>query len=268
MVAVSFVVYAATIMAHEGLGHGGACLAVHAKPTTLNAIYFACDRVSGSTADRIVAAGGTVVDLVFGAVGSLIWFATRRGAWGKPSVSRWALWLFTVLNLLQACGYFLFSGVGNIGDWAEVVRGLSPAWAYRAGLAVLGAVTYASCSYFAARMLAAFLGPADAADAADEGRAARARPFLLVPYVAGGLLYVAAGVFNPDSLMLVLVSAAASSFGGASGFCWLHHFLDGSRIPAALTPPFVVPASRAWMIAGGAVALIYVGVFGPGVRFQ
>ena len=45
-------------------------------------------------------------------------------------------------SLFDAGGYFLFSGVGNIGDWAAVVTGWQPAWAWRVGLAALGIVTY------------------------------------------------------------------------------------------------------------------------------
>ena len=45
-------------------------------------------------------------------------------------------------NLFEAGGYFLFSGIGNIGDWTAVVAGWQPAWAWRVGLAALGTVTY------------------------------------------------------------------------------------------------------------------------------
>jgi hypothetical protein len=45
-------------------------------------------------------------------------------------------------NLFDAGGYFLFSGIGNFGDWAAVVEGWQPAWAWRVGLIALGTVTY------------------------------------------------------------------------------------------------------------------------------
>jgi hypothetical protein len=41
-------------------------------------------------------------------------------------------------NLFEAGGYFLFSGIGNIGDWAAVVAGWRPAWAWRVALVALG----------------------------------------------------------------------------------------------------------------------------------
>ena len=43
---------------------------------------------------------------------------------------RYFFWLMMMtFNLFGVGGYFLFSGIGNIGDWAEVVAGWQPAWA-------------------------------------------------------------------------------------------------------------------------------------------
>jgi hypothetical protein len=41
------------------------------------------------------------------------------------------LWLFTTLNFLSGAGYSLFSGVGGIGDWADVARGAMPLFVWR-----------------------------------------------------------------------------------------------------------------------------------------
>jgi hypothetical protein len=55
---------------------------------------------------------------------------------------RYFFWLMMTFNLFGVGGYFLFSGIGSIGDWAEVVAGWQPTWAWRVGLAALGIVTY------------------------------------------------------------------------------------------------------------------------------
>lgn len=44
---------------------------------------------------------------------------------------RYFLWLLMTINLLQAGGYILFSGLGNIGDWAYVIHDLEPVWLWR-----------------------------------------------------------------------------------------------------------------------------------------
>jgi hypothetical protein len=84
-----------------------------------------------------VAGGGTLANLIFGA---LFWVAAhavkRSASW------RYFLWLLMTFNLFSVGGYFLFPGIGNIGDWAAVVAGWQPAWTWRVGLAALGIVTY------------------------------------------------------------------------------------------------------------------------------
>ena len=72
------------------------------------------------------AAGGTIANLIFGV---LSWAVARRFT-KSPSWRYFFLQLMT-FNLFDAGGYFLFSGVGNIGDWAAVVAGWHPAWAWR-----------------------------------------------------------------------------------------------------------------------------------------
>jgi hypothetical protein len=107
---------AATVIAdfiHEGFGHGGMCVATGGRPLLLSTVHFEC-----SADTRLVAAGGTLANLIFGA---LLWFAER--AVKRPASWRYFFWLLMTLNLFDAGGYFLFSGIGNIGDWAAVVVG-------------------------------------------------------------------------------------------------------------------------------------------------
>jgi hypothetical protein len=102
-------VIAATVIAdviHEGLGHGGMCAATGGRPLALSTVHFEC-----SADTRLVAAGGTLANLIFGA---LFWAAARSV---KQTASwRYFFWLLMTFNLFQAGGYFLFSGIGNIGD--------------------------------------------------------------------------------------------------------------------------------------------------------
>jgi len=124
-------------------------------------------------------------------------------------------WLLLSVNLLTPFGYLLFSGLGNIGDWAVVIEGLEPRVVWRGALAVAGAVLY---FLVAPRVLMPPLEPFLGAGA--ERRQARARTLALLPYVVGGLTFVLAGLLNPHGLSLVLISAAAASFGGTSLLAW------------------------------------------------
>jgi hypothetical protein len=254
VVAIALVAYALANVAHEGIGHGGACLLAGSKPLVLSSVHFECDDTALSEGGRrLVAAGGTLVNLLVGLAAALGLRAWRGGAHG-----RFFLWLLATLDLFQAAGYFLFSGIGNIGDWAAVIRGLRPGLAWHAALVLLGGVAYVGVARAAAGWLAPLLGA--------EQRVARARRLAVPSYLAGGLLYCASGLLNPLGPLLLFISAAAASFGGASGLLWFHEWLRGDRIP--LSPSaMVLDRQRGWWVAGALTALVFVFVLGPSVRF-
>jgi hypothetical protein len=53
-------------------------------------------------------------------------------------------------NLFEAGGYFLFSGIGDIGDWAAIVARWQPAWAWRVALIAPGTLPISFCGSFCA----------------------------------------------------------------------------------------------------------------------
>ena len=253
---VAAIAVVATVIAnviHEGLGHGGMCVATGGHPLALSTVHFEC-----SEETRLVAAGGTLANLVFGA---LSWLAARAV---KQSASwRFFFWLLMTFNLFDAGGYFLFSGIGNFGDWAAVVAGWQPAWAWRVGLIALGMVTYFLWFVpLCLRELRPFLGRDS------EIRLRRARRVTLASYFTAGILSCGAGALNPVGPLLILVSAAASSFGGHSGLAWMWTLLQGPRIPSSELQLPEIERSRGWMIAGVILAVAFIAGLGPGVKFH
>jgi hypothetical protein len=256
LVAIACVAYAIANVAHEGVGHGGACLAVGGDPVALSAVHFEGE-IEGlpPSARRWQAAGGSLVNVVLG-VGC--WLLLRRRT--VPAPAGYLLWLLGTLNLLQAFGYWLFSGIGRIGDWAVVLNGFEPGWAWRAGSVALGLAGYWATVVLSLRLLLPFLG-----DGPDRLR--RAVTLTVVPYLAGGLLYVAAGLFNPHGMRLVAISAAAASFGGASALAWMAQLLRNVRAyPPSPGPALALAPSRAWRLSGLLVAAVFILVLGPSIR--
>src|ERR1700690_2822981 len=173
VIAIGLVAYIVADLLHEGLGHGGACLLSGGKPLVLSTVHFECSRDT-----RLVLAGGTLANLGAACAFLVLLRAARRAA----GASRYFLWMSMTINLLQAGGYFLFSGVGNIGDWAEFVKGFEPAWVWRIGLVVLGVISYLSFVWFALLELRPLIGT----DLAQ--RRQRAVRLTVFPYLAGGTL--------------------------------------------------------------------------------
>lgn len=66
----------------------------------------------------------------------------------------------------------------------------------------------------------------------------------------------------------MLISAAAASFGGTSGLAWMAQLLrDERRFAAHESEALGLPRSTGWLAAGAVVALLFVFVLGPGIRF-
>ena len=254
--AITVIAYAAGNVVHEGLGHGGACVLVGGRPEELNAIFFECS-VEGlpPAAQRWLAAGGSIANL---ALAVLAWIALQRlpRTWGR---ARAFAWLLLAVDLLMPFGYLLFSGLGNIGDWAVVVRGLEPPLAWRGALSVAGALLYFRLApSLLMPPLEPFLGTGPE-------RQVRARTLSVLPYVVGGITFVSAGLLNPHGIDLVLISAVAASFGGTSLLLWYPRVWARRPPVAPEEVPLGVPRSRAWLVAAAFTLILFVGVLGAGV---
>jgi hypothetical protein len=138
--ALAVVVHVIAAVTHEAIGHGGACLLVRCTPQLVTTMTFHGDeRALSSVAVRIIAAGGMIANLLAASV-TILFLRRQRHAAAGP---QWFfLWLLATVNLLVATGYLLYSGLTNIGDWADVVRGFRPAWLWRVALTVTGGLSY------------------------------------------------------------------------------------------------------------------------------
>ena len=239
IVSMAVIASGVATLLHEGVGHGVVAWLRGDVPTMLTSNHLDAVR-----ADRWVDAGGTLVNLLVGAVAlGLSRRASRANA-------KYFLWLLAAFNLLPGAGYFLYSGIFNFGDWAEVVRGLPHAGLLRVGMVVFGAGLYVLCV---------------------RGLAVAVRPFVReermynavgrLPYYAAGLLACAAGAFDPLGWKLFFLSTVAAAFGGTSGLMWADSLMPRMAPREVIS----VKESRGWMVAGAVFAVAYVVVVGRGI---
>jgi hypothetical protein len=259
VIAVAVIAHTVTSMVHEGLGHGGVCLLVGCRPQLLTTMQFQGNESTVSTSGiKFIAAGGTLANLVAAAVAASL-LRRRKGC---ADAGEFFLWLFATVNLLQAAGYFMYSGATNIGDWAEVVRGLTPVWVWHAGLLVVGAVSYWLSARWAMGRLGRRLRTSGTA------RVAEANRYSVTAYVVGGVVSLAAGLFEPGGALIVLISGVAASLGGTSALAWGPQLLHDPRFGEPEDPPLLVDRDRRWIAAGAVAAAVFVFVVGHGVRLD
>jgi hypothetical protein len=113
---------------HEGVGHALVALLTVARSGTLTTVAW-----SSAYDSKLVAAGGTLVNL---ASAGVFWLLLRKSREGSVHV-RLFLLLCCAFNLFDGTGYFFFSGVSNFGDWAVVIAGMKPHVFWRRGNRIL-----------------------------------------------------------------------------------------------------------------------------------
>jgi len=252
--AVAVIAYVLGSALHEGVGHGGACFLTGGTVKMISTVAEDC-----SSENRLVIAGGTLVN----AAAALVCFLLGRLTSPRAAGLRFFLWLTMAVNLYMAAGYFLFSGIGGFGDWEMFIRGFPQQGAWRIGMTVFGAVAYGLSAHFLLREMRPLIG------SDPTRRLVRAWRLSKISYFTGGILACIAGALNPNGLILVALSAGASTFGGTSGLLWANNWLLGKRIPlGTFEEPAPISRSWTWIVAAAFLAAIFVGVVGPGVHFH
>ncbi|WP_426700550.1 hypothetical protein ACPPVV_14275 [Rhodanobacter sp. Col0626] len=101
-------------MAHELAGHALTCVATGHLPSELGAYYVECPD-TGLWARRVVAMAGTCMDVVLAVLALVGWRRVQR------PLPRLVLWIVFTVKGMVAAGYWMFSGVSNLGDWGPDV---------------------------------------------------------------------------------------------------------------------------------------------------
>lgn len=247
VIAVAVVAYAASSVAHELVGHGTGCLVTGVRPLLFTSII-----LQSAGGNRIVDVSGPVANILFG-TGAFLFFQ-RRATFTAFS---YFLFLFAAFNLLVATGYLFWSGLTNWGDWAALIRGLHPQYAWRALIGITGAVLYIAVVRLLARSLIRLV------NAGQVGRS-DVRRLIFPAYLTSGLLAVASAAFNRVSPRLIWVNGFSGSFLAFLGLLRLPSIVDRYAAEAQQGQP--IRFSLAWAVFGGFVAIVFIFVLGPGIR--
>lgn len=243
----------ALTMWHEIGGHAAFCAGLGGHVRTIGAFYVDCDNVVGA-AKILVACAGVMMNIGLALVAYACWVRA------KGDLARLIFWLIWVSEAFVAAGYFCFSGVTGFGDLAPgSIDGLGPVPApivWRVVEVVIGGVAYALIVVKAIRSLATMIGTGPATKSA---RRTIAHGY----YATAGMAAVLTGLLNPVGLLITIMSAAASSFGGLAGFI----SIGFANRDEAVATPFVI--GRNWLLlgAGAGVLIAFALVLGPSQSF-
>jgi hypothetical protein len=253
LIALGVLAFILADITHEALGHGLATLAVGGVPVLLTSSYF---NASGHYS-RWIPAGGGIANLI---VGLLALACTRLARKAAPSLLYFLI-LLAAFNLLLAAGYPFYSGIALFGDWAAVIAGHAPAWAWRALLMVSSVSLYWLFLWWLAVAIRPFCS------ANDRATLDRLRRITLIPFLAALVVACIAGAFNPRGWFNIL-AAAAPAAAASFGITQLDHFPAARTSDPASPLAGPIPRSSAWIAAAAIAAILFVGFLGPGIRLH
>ena len=247
IVAVGLLAYVLCDLLHEA-AHAVATL----LPLGVRALSISTVAVTTSRSSPVVASAGAVANLALG----LTIVLSRVNSVSSPWRYFW--WLFGSLNLFNATGYLLYSAVFDSGDMAVVFRAMAAAAIWRPLVGLAGLATYAGAVYISLLGLRRLLGSGAVSPSSAE-------QCCMLPYWSGGLLLSAGAALNPQSPWLILTSGAAVGFGAMVGLVFLPRLLR--FLPQAIQEQHEpLGITWAWVLSGITAAIVFVAVFGPGVR--
>ncbi len=232
---------------HEGVGHAAIALATGTKSGLLTAVAW-----SSETDSKLVAAGGTLVNLAAG----IGFYAVLRGARKLSITTRYFLLISMAFNLFDGTGYFFFSGISDFGDWARVIEGMQPHWVWRLVLFTVGVATYYISVVLVGQGYVRDLG-------VRLEDSARLRKLSLLPYISAIVIVGLAGLLNPISKSLVWQSALPATAGAHSGLLWFRYYVPKKTAPRYSRES--IERSYRWICTAAVSALIYIIVLGHGV---
>jgi len=247
--AIAVTAFALCDLVHEVIGHGLAVLLVPG----VSAISLSSVALQTTGESRLVAAAGSLANIIIGGA-ALARFHRQR----RFSPNMYFLWLFAAVNLLNGSGYPLYSAILGSGDWAVVVKGLEPELAWRIGLGVMGAAAYVGAVVLSARELARAVENNSVSSAEIPG-------LVLLAYVVGSTLLVAASAFNPIGPRLILLSGVSSGFAAMAGLAAIPRLVE-NRVGRHEAGAGAVSFKRGWVVTGLVVAIVFTTVVGRGIQ--
>jgi hypothetical protein len=256
IVANSAIAISLNVALHEGV-HALTCLAVGSHLREYSALYVSCDS-STTLQGKIVDGSAPIYNLVFGL---LLWVVVRNSR--KQTSETWFfLWLFMLINLLYGAGYWMFSGIANVGDMATVINGWQPFWLWRVLMTIAGSLLFMFFIWLSLKEFGKMVG----GDADEQVR--RANKLSLLSYITAFVVVLIAGVFSPPGFLSLPVTAGLLAvIGGLSPLLWMMQWFRAKSFIKLIKQPLEIHRKWQWLAVAAVVVFIYIFVLGRTLYF-
>ena len=256
VVAIAAVAISFNVAVHEGV-HALTCLAIGGHLKAYSALSVSCNTLTTGQG-KIVDGSAPIFNIL---AGVLLWVIVRSSK--KQASGTWFfLWLFMLMNWLYGAGYWVFSGIANVGDMATVIRGWSPGWLWRVLMTIAGFLLFMFFIQLASREFGQVIG-----DDSDE-QIRRANKLGVLSYITSFVVVLLAGFFNPNGLLSLPVTAGLFAVaGGLSPLLWMMQRLRAKNFIKPGKKTLEIHRQWQWLVAAGVVVFLYVFILGRTLYF-
>jgi hypothetical protein len=256
VIAIAAIAMSLNVAFHESV-HALTCLAVGGRLQDLSALYASCDSPT-VTQSKIVSGSAPVLNIL---AGTCLWVLLRHSR-KRASETQFFIWLLMLMNWFYGSCYFVFSGLANIGDWAAVIEGWEPSWAWRAVLVMVGTPLFAFFVWLGFQELGKMIG------GEAEEQVGRAKKLGALSYVTSGAVVLTAGFFCPDGLLSLPVTAGlTAALGALSPLVWMTRWFGTERIVKPAKEPLEIRRRWGWTAGAVMVVFLYAFVLGRTLAF-
>jgi hypothetical protein len=254
--AIAAIAISLNVALHEG-AHALACVAVGSHLQEYSALYVSCVSPTVSQG-KVVAGSAPLFNLL---AGVLLWIILRNSRKQAPEV-QFFLWLFMLMNWFYGAGYFIFSSITNIGDIAVVIDGWQPTWLWRVLMTVVGTVFYLVFIGLGLKEFGMMIG-----GTADE-QIRRGNHLCILSYVVSLMIVLIAGLFCPDGLLSLPVTAGLLAVMGALWpFLCMMRWFRSNRSQKLVKEPLAIHRKWQWLAAATVVVFTYAYILGRTLYF-
>ena len=256
VVAIAAIAISFNVAFHEGV-HAITCLAVGGNLQEYSALYASCEN-STVLQGKIVAGSAPTFNLI---AGTLLWIVLRNLRIQTPET--WLfLWLFMLMNWLYGAGYFILSGIVNIGDWAVVIDGWESIWLWRVLMTIVGTLLY----IIFVRLAFQEFGRMIAGDADEQ--ILRAKKICTLSYTTSFVVVLIAGFFCPYGLLGLPVTAGLTAvLGTLSPLIWMMRWFQPKKFVKSVREPLEIRRKWQWLVASAIVVFTYAFILGRTLYF-
>lgn len=254
-IAIAAIGVSLSVGIHEGV-HALTCF-FGGDVIELAALHVDCNYASTAHA-KVTAGSAAIVDII---LGTIMLMVLRRSRLPSTELT-FFVWLFMVMNWLGGAGYFMFSGIANVGDWAAVIEGWEPAGLWRGVMAIFGTGLYTFFVWLSLKELGKIIG-----GSGDE-QIGRAVKLGLIAYFTSIIVIFLAGMMNSQGMKSLTVFAGLLAIvGGLSPLLWMMQWFRAKSFVKLSGPQLEIKRQIPWMVTAVIVVAINVFILGPSIFF-